>query len=159
LLVPRGNPLRLGNLRNVVQQKARFANRTLGSGTRVVLDELLLGEGLTAQDLGGDAFCEPSHAAVAQAVASGQCDAGLGIAAAAEAADLDFVPLAHERYHLVCLKSALSQPGVQTLLQTLQSREWQDQIARISGYRAQDSGQVLSMRGVLPWWNYLRQKK
>jgi molybdate-binding protein len=83
----------------------------------------------------------------------------LGIAAAAEAADLDFVPLAHERYHLVCLKSALNQPGVQTLMQTLQSREWQDQIARISGYRAQDSGQVLSMRGVLPWWNYLRQKK
>jgi putative molybdopterin biosynthesis protein len=59
----------------------------------------------------------------------------------------------------VCLKSALNQPGVQTLMQTLQSREWQDQIARISGYRAQDSGQVLSMRGVLPWWNYLRQKK
>jgi molybdate transport repressor ModE-like protein len=158
LLVPRGNPLRLNTLRNVAQQNARFATRTRGSGTRVVLDELLASEGLSAQDLGGDAFCEPSHAAVAQAVASGQCDAGLGIAAAAEAADLDFVPLAHERYHLVCLKSALSQPGVQTLLQTLQSRVWQDQIARVSGYRAQDSGQVLSMRGVLPWWNYRSQK-
>ena len=68
------------------------------------------------------------------------------------------MPLAHERYHLVCLKSALSQPGVQNLLQTLQSRAWQDQIAGIPGYRAQDSGQVLAMRGVLPWWNY-RQKK
>jgi molybdate transport repressor ModE-like protein len=158
LLVPRGNPLRLHNLRQVVQQGARFATRTRGSGTRVVLDELLIAEGLAAQDLGGDTFCEPSHGAVAQAVASGQCDAGLGIAAAAEAADLDFVPLAQERYHLVCLKSALSQPGVQTLLQILQGRSWQDQIAHIPGYRAQDSGQVLSMRGVLPWWNYRVQK-
>ena len=157
LIVPRGNPLRLGNLRNVAQRKARFASRTLGSGTRVVLDELLAAEGLSALDL-GDAFCEPSHAAVAQAVASGQCDAGLGIAAAADSADLDFVPLAHERYHLVCLKSALNQPGVQALLQTLQSRDWHDQVSRISGYRAQDSGRVLSMRGVLPWWNYRHQK-
>lgn len=158
LLVPRGNPLRLGKLGDVAQQGARFATRTKGSGTRVVLDELLASEGLTAQDLGGDAFCEPSHAAVAQAVASGQCDAGLGIAAAAEAANLDFVPLAHERYHLVCLKSALSQPGVQTLLQTLREPAWQNQVANIPGYRAQDSGQVLSMRGVLPWWNYRHQK-
>lgn len=158
LMVPRGNPMRLGNLRNVAQQDLRFATRTKGSGTRVVLDELLSAEGLTAQDLGGDAFCEPSHAAVAQAVASGQCDAGLGIAVAAEAAGLDFVPLAHERYHLVCLKSALNQPGIQTLLQTLQGREWHDQIASISGYRTQDSGRVLSMRGVLPWWNYRHQK-
>jgi molybdate transport repressor ModE-like protein len=158
LMVPRGNPLRLGNLRNVAQQNARFATRTLGSGTRVVMEELMIAEGLTAKDLSGDAFCEPSHAAVAQAVASGQCDAGLGIASAAEAAGLDFVPLAHEHYHLVCLKAALSQPGVQTLLQTLQGRAWHDQIARISGYRAHDSGQVLSMRRVLPWWNYLRQK-
>jgi putative molybdopterin biosynthesis protein len=158
LMVQKGNPLRLNNLRNVAQQGARFATRTKGSGTRVMLDELLAAEGLSAADLGGDAFCEPSHASVAQAVASGQCDAGLGIAAAAEAADLDFVPLAHERYHLVCLKSALNQPGIQTLLQTLQGRAWQDQIARIPSYRAHGSGQVLPMRGVLPWWNYRHQK-
>jgi molybdate-binding protein len=82
----------------------------------------------------------------------------LGIAAAAEAADLDFVPLAHERYHLVCLKSALNQPGVQSLLQTLQDQAWQGLIARIPGYRAKDSGQVLSMRAVLPWWNYRHHK-
>jgi molybdate transport repressor ModE-like protein len=158
LMVPKGNPMRLGNLRNAMQQNARFATRTLGSGTRVVLDELLAGEGLSARDLGGETFCESSHGAVAQAVASGQCDAGLGIAAAAEAAGLDFVPLAQERYHLVCLKSALNQPGVQTLLQTLQDQVWQDLIARVPGYRTHESGQVLSMRAVLPWWNYRHPK-
>lgn len=158
LMVARGNPLELHSLQDVVQRSARFANRTLGSGTRVVLEELLAQSGLLASDLNGYGRTEPSHAAVAQAVAAGQCDAGLGIAAAAQHAGLDFVPLALERYHLVCLKSALVQPGILALLQLLQTRAWQDKIAAISGYTAQDSGQVLSLRKVLPWWDYRHHK-
>jgi len=158
LMLARGNPLGLHSFQDVVQRRARFANRTLGSGTRVVLDELLAQADLLASDVNGYERTEPSHAAVAQAVAAGQCDAGLGIAAAAQQAGLDFVPLAEERYHLVCLKSALTQPGILALLQLLQTRTWQDKIAAIAGYTAQDSGQVLSMRKVLPWWDYRRKK-
>ena len=158
LMVARGNPLNLYRLQDVVQRHARFANRTLGSGTRVVLDELLMQAGLQASELNGYAHTEPSHAAVAQAVAAGQCDAGMGIAAAAQQAGLDFVPLADERYHLVCLKSALAQPGIEALLQLLQTPQWLSQIAKIPGYSAQQCGQVLSMRQVLPWWDYRHNK-
>jgi len=158
LLVARGNPLGLHGLQDVVQCRARFANRTLGSGTRVVLDELLAQAGLLAGEVNGYAHTEPSHTAVAQAVAAGQCDGGLGIAAAAQQAGIDFVPLAEERYHLVCLKSALAQPGIAALLQLLQTPRWQGQINQIPGYSAQQSGQVLSMRQVLPWWDYRRDK-
>jgi molybdate-binding protein len=145
-------------LQDVVQRRARFANRTLGSGTRVVLDELLAQAHLQAGEVAGYAHTEPSHAAVAQAVAAGQCDVGLGIAAAAQQAGLDFVPLAEERYHLVCLKSALAQPGIAALLQLLQTPQWRSQIDHIPGYVAQQSGQVLSMRKVLPWWDYRHDK-
>ena len=158
LMVARGNPLNLRSLQDVVQHQARFANRTLGSGTRVVLDELLAQAGLLASNLKGYAHTEPSHSAVAQAVAAGQCDAGLGIAAAAQAAGLDFVPLADESYHLVCLKSALAQPGIAALLQLLQTPQWLGQINTIPGYQAQQSGQVQSMRKVLPWWDYRHDK-
>lgn len=154
LMVARGNPLDLHSLPDVAQRRARFANRTLGSGTRVVLDELLAQSGLPASEVNGYGRTEPSHAAVAQAVAAGQCDVGLGIAAAAHQAGLDFVPLAMERYHLVCLKSALVQPGILALLKLLHTRAWQDKMATIPGYTSQDSGQVLSMRKVLPWWDY-----
>ncbi len=41
LMVPPGNPLRLHTLHDLIERGARFANRSLGSGTRVVLDELL----------------------------------------------------------------------------------------------------------------------
>ena len=158
LMVARGNPLGLHSLQDVVLQRARFANRTLGSGTRVVLDELLAQASLLPSEVNGYAHTEPSHAAVAQAVAAGQCDVGIGIAAAARQAGLDFVPLAEERYHLICLKSALEQPGIAALLHLLQTPQWLDQIAQIPGYAAQQSGQVLPLRQVLPWWNYRSHK-
>ncbi|MEI8171706.1 MAG: substrate-binding domain-containing protein [Rhodoferax sp.] len=154
LMVARGNPLALTSLHDVVRTQARFANRALGTGTRVVLDDLLTQAGLAASSIQGYEHTEPSHAAVAHAVAAGQCDAGLGIAAAAHSEGLDFVPLADERYHLVCLKSALQQPGIGALLKLLKTPDWQQVVDGIPGYAAAQSGEVLSMRKVLPWWTY-----
>ena len=159
LMVAPGNPLRLASLQDVAQRHARFANRALGTGTRVVLDELLSRYGPPASDIDGYENTEPSHAAVAHAVAAGHRDAGLGIEAAARAAGLDFVPLADERYHLVCLKSALLQPGIAALLALLQTPGWQRELASIAGHIAMQSGEVLSMRRVLPWWDFARRKR
>ena len=159
LMVAKGNPLGLQSLADLARHRARFANRALGTGTRVVLDELLTQAGLAATDITGYTHTEPSHAAVAHAVAAGQADAGLGIAAAAQRAGLDFVPLADERYHLVCLKSALAQPGIEALLNLLKTQAWQDEVASIPGHSALQSGEILSMRRVLPWWDYRQKKK
>ena len=158
LMVAKGNPLALHSLSDLAQRGARFANRALGTGTRVVLDELLAQCGLIASDITGYERTEPSHAAVAHAVAAGQVDAGMGIAAAAQRAGLDFVPLADERYHLVCLKSALEQPGIVALLKLLKTPAWQAHIATIPGHSALNSGDILPMRKVLPWWDYRRVK-
>lgn len=158
LMVAKNNPLRLASLNDLAAKRARFANRALGTGTRVVLDELLDRASLNYADIRGYEDTETSHAAVAHAVAAGQADAGLGIEAAALGAGLDFIPLVGERYHLVCLKSALVQPGIQALLKLLKTRAWQDTVEHIPGHSAMQSGQVLSMRQVLPWWNY-RQRK
>ncbi|MDD5334117.1 MAG: substrate-binding domain-containing protein [Rhodoferax sp.] len=158
LMVARGNPLGLHSLLDLARQHARFANRALGTGTRVVLDELLSQAGLATTAMTGYEHTEPSHAAVANAVAAGQFDAGLGIEAAARRAGLDFVPLADERYHLVCLKSALAQPGILALLQLLKMPAWQRAMEKIPGYAAMQSGEVLAMRRVLPWWDYRQEK-
>ena len=158
LMVAKGNPLGLHSLQDLAARQARFANRALGTGTRVVLDELLTRAATPAASINGYEHTEPSHAAVANAVAAGQFDAGLGIAAAAQQVGLDFVPLVEERYHLVCLKSALTQPGTLALLQLLKMPEWQSTMQSIPGYKALQSGEVLAMRRVLPWWDY-RQKK
>ena len=157
LMVAPGNPLKVTGLADLTQPRAgkpiRFANRALGTGTRVVLDELLAAAKLNASDITGYDHTEPSHTAVAHAVLSGQTDAGLGIEAAAVQAGLDFVPLAQENYHLVCLKSALVQPSIIALQALLKTPQWQKTMASIPGYTALNSGEVLSLRKVLPWWD------
>jgi len=162
LMVAKTNPLGLTSLQDLQRTGARFVNRALGTGTRVLFDALLAQAGLGADAITGYTHTEPSHAAVAQAVAGGQADVGLGIEAAARARGLDFVPLVEEDYHLVCLKSALDEPAVQALCQVLQSAAWQNELLQLPGYRLASpgsSGQVLSLRKTLPWWNYRTVKR
>jgi molybdate-binding protein len=124
----------------------------------VVLDELLARSGLVAEQFPGYAHSEPSHTAVAHAIASGAADVGLGIEVAAQAHGLDFVPLLQESYHLVCLKSALQDPAIVSLMELLQSPAWQARLAALPGYRPWQSGVVQSLRRVLPWWDLPRKR-
>ncbi|HPW83798.1 MAG TPA: substrate-binding domain-containing protein [Rhodoferax sp.] len=158
LMVAPGNPLGLLSLADVQRTGARFVNRALGTGTRVVVDELLAQAGIAGKDLRGYDTTEPSHTAAAHAVASGSADVALGIAIAAQAQGLDFVPLVQESYHLVCLKSALQEPAIAALLEVLQSPAWQDRLAGIAGYTPSHCGEVLSLRKVLGWWSFARPK-
>lgn len=158
LMVAPGNPLGLSSLQDAVRQKARFANRALGTGTRLLLDELLSQNALAPDQIRGYDHQEPSHTAVAQAVAGGLADAGLGIEAAARAKGLDFVALAQERYHLVCLKDALKQAPVVALRQVLQSSAWQAVLNRIAGYQSANCGEVLALSQILPWWNFKKKR-
>jgi len=158
LMVSPGNPLQLHTLTDVARHGLRFASRVPGSGTRVLQDELSAQWGVSLASPCPTLQFETSHSAVAQAVAAGQCDAGLGIEAAAQRFGLTFVPLVRERYHLVCLKSALNQPPVQALLKVLHLPAWHATLSAIAGYTPHQSGEVLSMRQVLPWWDYRRPK-
>ena len=158
LMVAPGNPLGLLSLADVQRTGARFVNRALGTGTRVVVDELLAQAGIAGKDLRGYDTTEPSHTAAAHAVASGSADVALGIAIAAQAQGLDFVPLVQESYHLVCLKSALQEPAIAALLEVLQSPAWQDRLAGIAGYTPSHCGEVLSLRKVLGGWSFARPK-
>lgn len=152
LIVPPGNPRRLQGLADVARWRLRYVNRSLGTGTRLLIDELLAEAGLSPADLSGYDRCEPSHAAVAQAVASGAADAGLGTQAAAQRLGLGFVPLVREHYSLACLREALDQPGVRALRELLASPAWQAQLAAVPGYTPLRCGQVLSLKDTLPWW-------
>lgn len=158
LMVAKGNPMGLHSLHSVVRTGARFVNRTLGTGTRVVFDELLAQAEIDPQSIKGYDTAEPSHAAAALAVRSGAADAAMGIALAAQAQGLDFVPLVQEDYYLVCLKSALQEPAIEALLALLQSDAWQARLSALAGYAPSHSGQVLSLREMLSWWSFPRPK-
>lgn len=158
LIVAPGNPLGLTGLKSLATTRARFANRALGAGTRLLFDELLAEEGLAPTAIRDYDSGEPSHAAVAQAIAAGQADAGMGIEATARMRGLDFIPLVEEQYHLACLRSALDEPGIQALLAVLRAEAWHATLTRLPGYTPEHSGEVLAMSRVLPWWRYRTRK-
>jgi molybdate transport repressor ModE-like protein len=158
LIVARGNPLQLLRLEDLASTRARFVNRALGTGTRLLLAELMQHGNLAPADIHGFERTEPSHAAAAHAVADGSADCALGIEAAARQLQLDFVPLAQESYHLVCLKSALEQPATRALRAVLASAAWQESLQAMPGYRPQHCGEVLALRAILPWWQFKRRK-
>jgi putative molybdopterin biosynthesis protein len=154
LIVARGNPCGLHGLADLARPGVRFVNRARGTGTRVLFDELLGELGIAPAAIAGYATDEPSHAAVAQAVASGQADAGFGIEASARSRGLDFVPLVEEAYFLACLKSTLEHDATRALLALLRTAAWQERLAALPGYAPMQSGEVLSMSRVLPWWRF-----
>ena len=153
LIVPRGNPQRLRSWDDLLRPEVRMVNRSLGTGTRLLLDHWLQRQGHPGTALRGYEREESSHAAVAASVAAGEADTGLGIASAAHNQGLDFVPLLSERYWLVCLADALHQNAVKQLLALLASPAWLEQVNRLAGYQAlPDAGEVQSLRRTLPWW-------
>ena len=158
LMVAPGNPLGVRQLADLQRPGLRFAARDAGTGTRVVLEELLAAQHIDPARIEALTRTEPSHRAAAEAVASGSADVSFGIEAAARARGLDFLPLAHEQYFLVALRAALDHPQVRTLLELLRSPAWQQQLNALPGYAADRSGEVLSLNRVLPWWRYRKPK-
>ena len=154
-MVPRGNPRGLRDWADLFQDGVRFINRSHGTGTRLLLDQCLQERGLSPAVLMGYADEENSHSAVAARIAAGHADVGLGIAHAAQTQGLDFVPLHQEHYWLVCLASALESRPVVQLRQLLGSAAWQAKLQCLGGYSpTPQTGQVQSLRSMLPWWQF-----
>ncbi|MFZ6031464.1 MAG: molybdopterin biosynthesis protein [Chloroflexota bacterium] len=134
LLVKRGNPKCIRTPGDLARPDIVFVNRQRGAGTRVLLDYHLNLWGVAPQGVRGYNQEEFTHLAVAAAVSSGRADCGLGIAAAAKALELDFVPLFRERYDLVIPRQHLLDPLLAPLLDLLLDKNFQRVIAAMPGY-------------------------
>jgi putative molybdopterin biosynthesis protein len=148
-------------LADAVRLQLRFVNRQPGAGTRLLLDQLLSQQQVDPLSLPGYlSHVEPTHVAVAGAVASGAADTGLGLEAAAREFGLHFVPLVEEEYFLVCLVHHLDHPAVAALRVLLAGPAWAETLRRRPGYRgALAPGAVLAMTTVLPWWHFRDRRR
>ena len=70
----------------------RYVNRQRGAGTRVLLDYELARAGIDPDAIAGYAREEPTHLAVAAAIAADRADCGMGVLAAARAFELGLRP-------------------------------------------------------------------
>ncbi|MEW6403492.1 MAG: molybdopterin biosynthesis protein, partial [Chloroflexota bacterium] len=150
LIVKKGNPKGLKSLEDLYRPKSeldagavQFVNRQRGAGTRVLLDYQLNLMGIVPDQIVGYTQEEYTHLGVAAAVASGRADCGLGIAAAAEALDLDFIPLFQERYDLVIPKEHAQSELLSPLLGLLAEREFREAVSSLKGYNVSVMGTVI----------------
>src|SRR5215208_2593399 len=139
LIVAAGNPAGVAGLQDL--PRLRYVNRQRGAGTRVLLDHELARNGIDPQTVDGYEREEPTHLAVAAAVAAGRADAGLGVMAAARAFGLDFLPVAREPFDLVM---APGEPAVAPLLALIEDPEFKAQVVALGGYSTEETGRRVS---------------
>jgi putative molybdopterin biosynthesis protein len=108
-----------------------MVNRNAGSGTRVLIDELLGGV-----QPPGYAVQTKSHNAVATAVAQGRADWGIAIDTVARLYDLEFLPLQEEHYDFAIPEARWERPAVQRFAALLHDPEVTAGLAEL-GFRIQ----------------------
>jgi putative molybdopterin biosynthesis protein len=143
LIVPKGNPKNIQSIEDLKDKTLMFINRQPGSGTRILFDYKLKTLGLSPDDIAGYENDEYTHMSVAVSVLSGRADAGLGIHAAAQALELDFVPVVTEEYDLIIPDRFYHTQKIQVLLETIQSNEFQDRVMSLGGYSIENTGKVM----------------
>jgi putative molybdopterin biosynthesis protein len=142
-MVKRGNPKEVKSLKDLTKPTVQFVNRQRGAGTRVLLDYHLKLLRVAPEHIVGYSQEEYTHLGVAAAIASGRADCGLGIAAAAQALDLEFIPLFQERYDLVIPKQFSEDDLLAPLFGLLAEHRFREAVAQLPGYDVSVMGTII----------------
>jgi len=143
-VVKRGNPKGISSFHDLVRDDVVFVNRQAGSGTRLLLDKHLRDLGIDAARIAGYDRDEYTHMAVASAVLTGLADTGLAVLSSARALDLDFIPVAEERYDLAIPEAYFGQPLIQRLLSVIsEDAGFRESVLSMGGYDLRDMGTIM----------------
>jgi putative molybdopterin biosynthesis protein len=144
LIVPKGNPKGIKGFPDLARKDVLFVNRQAGAGTRLLTDMYLKKFNIDPKDVNGYIHEEYTHMAVAAAVLSGAADTGLAVLSAAQALDLDFLPVAQERYDLAVPQRFFDTPMLQALLDIIRDdRGFRERLTAMGGYDLSDMGRVV----------------
>jgi molybdate-binding protein len=149
-MVASGNPHKIYEMKDLTRKGLRFVNRQPSSGTRFLLECFLKKAQVDPSQIAGYEQAEFTHAAVAAYVASGMADVGFGVETPARRFKLEFLPLATERYFLLCNQSDLDKPHLQAVLKILNSDAFQFAVNQLPGYTAANCGQVSTIADAFP---------
>lgn len=147
LIVKHGNPMHITSLADLSRPEVSYVNRQRGAGTRILLDYEIGKLGITPEAINGYDREEFTHLNVAAAVQSGRADCGLGIAGAAQALGLDFIPLFSEEYDLVIPLQSFENCLIDPVMQLAHNDRFRSKVAELPGYEVQNMGKVIYEQG------------
>jgi molybdate transport repressor ModE-like protein len=149
LILPPGNPAAVQCFKDLAEKGLRFVNRQRGSGTRLLIEQMIADADIEPSDLDGYGREEFTHPAVAATVASGGADAGFGLRAAAAEYRLAFVPLVRERYFLAVRAKDVETAAIARLIDALRSPLFTQIVRRLPGYRSTAAGTLAGLEALV----------
>jgi len=148
IITDASNSTKIKTLSDLSKRSVMFINRQLDSGTRTILDQLLISSNLNGKDINGYDNEEFTHVAVAAMIASGAANVGFGIKAAASQFDLNFIPVIKEAYVLAIDKDIPTH--IKSLLRNLlTSTKFKTTVNTYPGYDAINAGKKLNLEKIL----------
>jgi molybdate-binding protein/DNA-binding XRE family transcriptional regulator len=143
LVVASGNPKSIRKIEDLARKNVQFVNRETGSGSRALLDKLLLDAQLSKRSVKGYERIVAGHLAAAYAVYAKDADCCLATQSAAQAYGLDFIPLHRERYDFVLRRETLELPNAQAFLDVLQRAALRRKLESLAGYDTTRMGAIV----------------
>lgn len=145
LMLKPGNPKNIKSLTDLSRRSIRFINRQRNSGTRTIIDQLLIMHRIKPRQINGYTNEEFTHGAVAAMIASGAADAGFGIKAIAQQFGLDFLPFLREIY-LLAIDRELDNKTIKTIGTILKSQKFRRTVNKLAGYQASQAGKEYTLK-------------
>jgi putative molybdopterin biosynthesis protein len=144
LVVAAGNPRGIGRIDDLERTGLRMALRPEGSGSRLLLDIVLAEAGIAMSEIAIHPHIAQTQADLADLVAGGEADCGLGISAAAALRGLDFVPLGiFEDFDLVMRRRDYFDPPLQSLFAFMRGEPFARRAQALGGYDISQAGAVV----------------
>jgi len=143
ILLAKGNPKAIRSVADLGQSGLRIANRSTGTGTRLLFDRELHKADIDGSQLDGYQREFGNHSDVALEVLMGRADAAPAIRAVANVFGLDFLPVRWERYDLLIAKQRFFQPDVQLFLNLLHDDAVRMPAEQLGGYDLSSCGRMM----------------
>lgn len=141
MVVARGNPLGLQDVSSFPRARPRIAVRPPGAGAQQFLLALIKRAGIAEHEL-NVALVAPTGPDIAQAIRAGHADCGIATRAIAKAADLDFVPLASERFDILMRQRDSYREPLAAFVAMLRSAELTQRAAELGGLDVSATGSI-----------------
>ena len=137
------NPHSVKNFADIFTKKLRFANRSKGSGTRILIDQLMKKNNINAKSDSESIPEAQSHIGAAMKVLSGEADASFGIQHVSDMLGLTFLPLAEEPFDLVIQSDYWESKVIKPFIDLLDQTSLPNHLQNLSGYDISCIGNVI----------------
>ena len=143
IYLPADNPHAVKSFKDIFAKGLRFANRNQGSGTRILVDQLLKGHKINIQPGTPTPPEAQSHIGAAMKVLSGEADASFGIQNISEMLKLRFIPVFEEPFNLIVPADQWETRVVKNFLDGFDQTRLPMHLQNLPGYDISEIGKIL----------------